>query len=136
MSVVGSVLSLGELNENHTKKIIRLLKLAKELSAKNAFEGEELEQIPTPRGWKRNENHFTKTTQSEDCFNVTKRAFLPGGGWTLFYHALPIFTGSTVYEATQMADKIARLIAAQEHRFGRRSPPVLKPAKPVKAFGM
>lgn len=131
-SILGPVLEIGNLSDNLLRQLTRLTSIVREISSDIEFEGEGIPDIPTPRGWKKTENAFAKTFESGDSFFVTRREHLPGGEWTLFYFSVPVYTGKTVYEATQMADKLRRMQLRQQLK--RQTPNVATPELHSKKF--
>jgi hypothetical protein len=108
-SILGPVLQIGNLNETLSRKVVRLVQAIQDLTSDAEFVGEGVPDIPVPRGWKKINGAFVKKIEEGGFYAVTRREHLPGGEWTLFCSAVPVYVGNTVYDATQMADTIQRM---------------------------
>lgn len=136
-SVLGPIIESGEMNHTLARSINRLMTLIREISGEFDVEQEPFKDIPTPRGWKHEQNSFKKTTFDGDIFTITKRSNLPGGQWTVFFFGAPVAVVKNIGTATRYADAFISLRAraktngATSHTAPRRLPPV-KPAQTQK----
>lgn len=130
-SVLKPIIESGPINDHLTRKVDRLMDLIRDIAGTYELEQEPLTGITTPRGWKREEHAFTKSTFNNDIFTISKRSNIPGGEWTVFFFASPVSVAENIGQAIVNADAFMGLRNRAKFKMASTQAPMPPRPKPV-----
>jgi hypothetical protein len=131
-SVLDPIIEAGETHKSILRSIDRLMTLVREISGECEVEQEKIEDVPTPRGWRREGNAFVKKTYDEDIYTITKRSHIPGGQWTLFFFGATLSVKDNVGSAVAKANAFMALRNAARHTIRAKVPARPLPPAPTR----